>query len=281
MREDVNYSVLMSLYKKEKAEYLRLSLDSMIHQTVAPDEIVLVEDGPLTDELGAVICEYQNRYPELFHIVINRANLGLGLALNKGLEACRNELVARMDTDDSSKSDRCEKQLLYFSEHPETAVLSGQIKEFISTPGKVVGKRVVPKTDAELKAYMKRRCPFNHMAVMFKKSDVLSAGNYQDWFCNEDYYLWIRMALLGMEFANLPDTLVNVRVGEDMYSRRGGIRYFKSEAKLQGFMLKKGMISLPRYLLNVAERLVLQVLMPNRVRGWVFRKFARESNGDG
>ena len=93
------YSVLMSLYKKEHPEYLRLALDSMINQTVKPDEIVLVEDGPLTDELYAVVEEYK----DYLTIVVNKTNLGLGLALNEGLKACRNELVARMDTDDISK----------------------------------------------------------------------------------------------------------------------------------------------------------------------------------
>lgn len=266
------YSVLMSLYKKEHPEYLRLALDSMIDQTVKPDEIVLVEDGPLTDELYAVVDEYR---PYL-HIVMNEKNLGLGLALNVGLKACRNELVARMDTDDISTPDRCEKQLAYFTAHPETTILGGQIEEFIESPEKVIGKRVVPETNEELKKYMQKRCPFNHMTVMFKKSDVIKVGNYQDWYWNEDYYLWIRLALEGFKFANFPDTLVYVRVGKDMYSRRGGNKYFKSEVGIQKLMLEKGIIDKSTYIVNCAKRFIVQKMMSNSIRGWVFRKFARE-----
>lgn len=264
------YSVLMSLYKKEKPEYLRLAIDSMINQTVPPDEIVIVEDGPLTDELYAVLDEYP-----MLHRVKNETNLGLGLALNVGLKKCKNELVARMDTDDCSKPERCEKQLEFLNSNPDISVVGGQIEEFIGLPDHIVAKRIVPLKDIELKEFNKKRCPFNHVTVMFKKKDIIEAGSYQDWFWNEDYYLWIRLALAGKKFANLPDVLVLVRTGEDMYQRRGGIKYFQSEAKLQKFMLDNNIINKPRYLINISERLVLQVLMPNKLRGWIFRTFAR------
>ena len=139
-----------------------------------------------------------------------------------------------------------------------------------------MGQRVCPLTDAEIRDYMKARCALNHVAVMFRKSEVLRVGNYQDWFWNEDYFLWIRMLLGGCKFANLPDTLVNVRVGKDMYARRGGWKYFKSEASLQRYMWKHGVIGVCRYLYNVAIRFAVQVAMPNSVRGWVFRTFARK-----
>lgn len=267
------YSVLMSLYKKEKPEYLRLALESMMHQTIAPDEIILVEDGPLTDELYAVLDEYTN-----LHRVKNETNLGLGLALNRGLRECRNELVARMDTDDIAVPLRCEKQLSFMCENQDISIVGGQIEEFVENKLNIVGKRVVPLTDVGLKKYIKKRCPFNHMTVMFRKSDIIEVGNYQDWFWNEDYYLWIRLALANKKFANLPDTLVKVRTGADMYQRRGGIKYFKSEKGIQKLMLINRMIGYPRYLLNIGERLILQVLMPNRIRGIIFRIFARKNS---
>ncbi len=270
------YSVLMSLYKKEHPEYLRLALDSMINQTVKPDEIVLVEDGPLTDELYKVVQEYMENNPELLHIVVNKKNLGLGLALNVGLKACKNEYVARMDTDDIAVLNRCEKQLRFFEKHPTVTILGGQIEEFITSPDITVGKRVVPRTNKELKTFMKKRCPFNHMTVMFKKSDIIKAGNYRDWFWNEDYYLWIRLALKEFKFANLSDTLVHTRVGADMYQRRGGEKYFRSEMGIQKLMLDKKMIDFPTYLMNCGKRLIVEKLMPNRLRGWVFQRFARE-----
>ncbi len=269
------YSVLMSLYVKEKPEYLRLAIDSMLNQTVKPDEIVIVEDGPLMDSLYAVLDEYKAKFPQIVRTVKNEKNLGLGLALNVGLKDCKNELVARMDTDDISIPNRCGKQLRYFLDHPETTILGGQIEEFITNPKIAVGKRIVPETDKELKEFLKKRCPFNHMTVMFKKSDVIKAGNYQDWFWNEDYYLWIRLALEKFVFANLPDTLVHTRVGADMYQRRGGSKYFKSEIDIQKLMLQKGLINFGTFFMNCGKRLVVEKILPNKVRGWVFQKFAR------
>lgn len=270
------YSVLMSLYEKEQPEYLRAALDSVINQTVRADEIVLVEDGPLTKDLYKIVNEYKENYPDLFHIVINRDNLGLGLSLNKGLLACRNELIARMDTDDIAVPDRCEKQLKYFSSHPSVSVLGGQIAEFVISPKETTGRRIVPEKNDALKDYMKRRCPFNHVTVMLKKTDVVTVGNYQDWFLNEDYYLWIRMALEKFEFANLKDTLVYVRVGEEMYQRRGGNNYYRSEIEIQKLLLHKKIIGYSTYWMNCGKRLLVEKLFPNRLRGWVFKKFARK-----
>lgn len=265
------YSVLMSLYIKEKPEYLRLAVDSMLNQTAKPDEIVLVEDGPLTEELYAVLDEYGDKITR----IRNEKNLGLGLALNVGLRACQNELVARMDTDDISKPERCEKQLQYFEQHPETDIVGGDIAEFIGDESNIVGKRVVPQTNEEIREYMKKRCAFNHVSVMYKKASVQAAGGYQDWFWNEDYYLWIRMWLNEAVFGNTGTVLVNVRTGEEMYQRRGGKKYFKSEKGLQDYMLEHGMIGFGTYAMNVSKRFIVQEMLPNSVRGWVFRKFAR------
>ena len=269
------YSVLMSIYRKESPEFFRVAFESMVKQTVKPDEIVLVEDGPLTNELYAIIKEFKEKYPNLLHITINEKNLGLGLALNKGVRACRNELIARMDTDDISILNRCEKQLKFFSDNPSTSILGGQIEEFIVSINNVVGRRIVPKTDYELKKYIKKRCPFNHMTVMFRKSDVLAVGNYQDWYWNEDYYLWIRLALKGYKFANLSDVLVYTRVGRDMYQRRGGDKYYRSEIEIQKLMLEEKIINKSTYLTNCGKRLIIEKLLPNRLRGWVFKTFIR------
>ena len=203
-------------------------------------------------------------------------NGGLGNALRIAVDNVRHELIARMDSDDVSVPTRFAQQLRFFEEHPEADIVGGNITEFIGPETNEVGTRKVPETNDAIREYMKKRCAFNHMSVMYKKSAVLSAGGYQDWFWNEDYYLWIRMWLQGAVFGNTGTVLVNVRVGEEMYRRRGGWKYFKSEAKLQGFMLKQGMIAFPRYLLSVGQRFVLQVLLPNRLRGYVFRKFARD-----
>ena len=155
------------------------------------------------------------------------------------------------------------------------AIVGGQIAEFVVDPERIVGIRKVPLTDGEIKEYLKTRCPMNQVTVMFWRSEIMKAGGYLDWYCNEDYYLWNRMTLVGMKFANVPDILVNVRVGADMYQRRGGWKYFCSEWKLQNYMLKNRIIGLSTYLMNVAKRVIVQLLLPNRLRGWVFQKFAR------
>ena len=186
--EQQKYSVLMSLYKKENPEYLRLAIDSMLNQTVEPDEIVLVEDGPLTDELYAVL----NEYPML-HRIKNETNLGLGLALNVGLKECRNELVARMDTDDCSKPERCEKQLARFLEKPYLAIVGSYIDEFVGNPSNVISQRIVPITSEEIYNFAKKRSAFNHPAVMYSKTAVLASDGYTNLKRNQDVDLFGRM----------------------------------------------------------------------------------------
>lgn len=270
------YSVLMSVYIKEKPEYLRLALDSMFDQTVAPDEIVIVEDGPLGDELYAVLDEYSEKYGGEFVRVKNRTNSGLALSLNKGLSACKNEFVARMDTDDVSLPDRCETELKYFADNPETDIVGTAISEFAESPDKIISNRAVPCTHEEICKYMKMRCPMNHMSVMFKKSSVEKAGSYLQWHYNEDSYLWIRMFLAGCRFANIAGSYVYVRVDNDTYARRGGKAYYASEKKLFKFMRKKKMISWMQYQKAKAIRFVVQRLMTNKMRRWFYAKFARK-----
>lgn len=270
------FSVCMSVYKNDKPADVVVALDSIILQSVCPTEIVLVVDGPVPDTLNTVLNDYEGRYADLFNIIRLPQNGGLGNALRLAVENAKYELIARMDSDDISMPGRFEKQLTCFEQDPQLSIVGGTISEFIDYPDNIVGQRVCPLTDAEIREYMKARCALNHVAVMFRKSEVLRVGNYQDWFWNEDYYLWFRMLLGGCKFANLPDVLVNVRVGKDMYARRGGWKYFKSEAKLQHYMWKNGVIGFGQYIYNVAIRFAVQVAMPNSVRGWVFRTFARK-----
>lgn len=272
----MKYSVLMSVYKNERPEYLKQSIESMINQTIQPDQIVIVKDGPITDELQEVLHHYLNKYNSLIEIVNSDKNLGLGLALNLGLCHCKNELVARMDTDDISVPDRCEKQLKVFENDIDLSILGGVIAEFIDGNSSIIGKRILPTNDCEIKTYIKKRCPFNHATVMFKKSDVLKAGGYQDWFYNEDYYLWIRMLEVGCKFANLPEILVYSRVDKNMYKRRGGFKYFKSEIQLQKYMFNKGIICFTRYIYNIIVRFIVQILVPSSIRSIIYKRFLRQ-----
>jgi len=264
----------MCVYGKDNPEHFRLAVESILNQTVKPAEVVLVVDGPVPDALNAIIQHFET-LPE-FKVHRFEKNQGHGAARSKGLEICSQELVALMDADDLCAPNRFELQLNKFEENPDLDIVGGIITEFIDEPANVVGKRVVPEADEDIKAYLKSRCPMNQVTVMFKKTSVNSVGGYIDWYCDEDYYLWIRMFLAKRSFANVPEILVNVRVGKDMYQRRGGWKYFKSEAKLQWLMFNKNVISLKRCCLNIFLRLVLQVLMPNWLRGEIFKQLARE-----
>lgn len=264
----------MCVYGKDNPEWFELAVESILNQTITPSEVVLVVDGAVPTELDEIIQKYESN--SLFHVIRFEENQGHGNARRAGLAACNNDLVAIMDADDISLADRFEKQIAFFENDSEIDIVGGNIAEFIETTDNIVGYRTVPNEDSEIKTYMKNRCPMNLVTVMFKKSSVDKVGGFIDWYCEEDYYLWIRMALANMKFANVSEVLVNVRVGKEMYQRRGGWRYFESEAKLQKYMLREKVIGFFTYFLNVSKRFVVQILLPNRLRGWVFQKFARQ-----
>ncbi|MBD5585005.1 MAG: glycosyltransferase [Clostridia bacterium] len=269
------FTVLMAVYKNDRPEYFKQAVESVtLKQSIKPDEVVVVVDGPVPQELDCSIRELEELYG--LRILRLKDNKGLGVALREGILIASNDIVARMDSDDIAVPNRFELQLSYLVNNPSCDLVGGQISEFIELENNIVGKREVPCYSQDINLYLQARCPFNHMTVMFKKSSVLSAGNYIDWHYNEDYYLWIRMMEAGCEFANLPDTLVNVRVGKDMYARRGGWKYFISEKGLQDYMLKHGIIGLPKYVLNVIIRFGVQVVIPNRLRGFLFQKIFRK-----
>ncbi len=265
----------MCVYRGDNAADFATAVRSVYTaQTVKPTEIIVVVDGPIPDTLETTLAMLQDEAP--LRIIRFDENRGHAAARQAGLEAASTELVAIMDADDISEPDRFEKQLRALEREPKVSVFGGQIREFVGDPSNMVGERLVPSDNGEIKSYLKSRCPMNLVTVMYRKSDVVAVGGFIDWYCEEDYYLWVRMALAGYKFANVPDVLVNVRVGAEMYSRRGGWRYFRSEAKLQRYMLRNKLIGLPRYLYNVAGRFAVQVAIPNKVRGFVFQKLFRK-----
>jgi glycosyltransferase involved in cell wall biosynthesis len=268
------FSVSICVYKNDNPGHFKEALESVIKQTRKPDEIVLVVDGPIPESIDEVIKNYEGK--SFFKVIRLPKNVGHGNARRNGLENCSNKLIALMDADDISVPDRFEKQIKCFEQNEDISIVGGNINEFIDSIDNIVGIREVPQEDGEIKEYMKKRCPFNQMTVMFKVSDVIKAGGYKDWYNNEDYYLWIRMYQNGATFKNIKDSLVLVRVGKEMYQRRGGWNYFKSEARLQKYMFKQEIITLITFANNVFIRFIVQVLMPNKIRGLIFKKFARK-----
>lgn len=268
------FSLLMCVYKNDNPDYFDEALRSIINQTIKPDEIILVVDGPVPNSINDVISNYEKKHN--LTVIRLLQNVGHGNARRIGMENCSHELIALMDADDISVSNRFEKQLRCFEQNPNISIVGGNIKEFLGSVENIVGIRKVPQANKDIIQFMKKRCPFNQMTVMFRSSEINKAGGYKDWYHNEDYYLWIRMYMSGATFINLNDSLVLVRASKEMYARRGGWKYFASEAKLQKYMLNYKVIDKVTFLKNVMIRFIVQVLMPNSIRGFVFRKFARE-----
>ncbi len=267
-------SVLMSLYIKEKPEYARACFESLLRQTVQADEWVIVEDGPLADEMYALLDEYQENHLGLIKRIPCKKNQGLGLALRTGVPECRNELIARMDTDDIAREDRFEKQLAEFEKNPELDICGSHIIEFEGTIGNELSRRKVPIKHEDIVKYQKTRSAFNHMTVMYKKSTVLGAGNYEHCPLMEDDMLWVRMILAGAHCSNVDDYLVYARTGTAMIERRGGWAYYKKYRDGKRKIKETGFIKEIDYLKAMAPQLVVS-LMPKRLRLWFFTRLLR------
>lgn len=271
---DTKYSVLMSVYIEEKPEYLDESLKSMVHQSLTPDQIVLVKDGELTKELEYIINEYSNKFPELFTIVPLKRNIGLGKALDVGMEYCRNELVARMDTDDISLTKRCELQVEKFNENPSLSIVGTMIDEFYDHPDNIVSTRKVPTTHEEISRFIKRRSPFNHPTVMYKKSEVIRCGGYGKMRRKQDLDLFSRMINSECKAENLDQSLVLFRSNEDSFKRRQSWSYVKSYIEVQYEIWKRGHCGL-RDLIYVIGGQIFMYALPTPILKRFSNKFLR------
>ncbi|KIL35446.1 glycosyl transferase [Cohnella kolymensis] len=264
----------MSLYIKEKPEFLKQSIDSMLNQTVMPDEIVIVKDGPLTDKLNQVLEDYNRNYPELFNIVVSEKNIGLGLALNLGLYNCKNELVARMDTDDISIAERCEKQLNAFEENKELVIVGTMIDEFYNDPTEIKSSRIVPTAHHEIYEFAKRRSPFNHPTVMYKKSKVLECGGYSDLKRNQDVDLFGRMLFNGFKASNLNEVLLKFRSNDALSKRRRSWENTKSYIGTIHKFRKMGYSNFSDYVVVAIAQLAMFVC-PITIQTWLYKQYLR------
>ena len=266
--------MLFSLYYKENPFFLRCSIDSIFQQTLLPPEVILVVDGPLTEELDIVVAECMTKYPEL-KIVSLPVNQGLGKALNEGLKHCSYDLVARMDTDDIAKPDRFEKQIRVFQEHPELDVVGAWIDEFEETTSNIISTRKLPEVHDDICQFAKKRNPENHPVIMFRKQAVLAAGGYQHFPFFEDYYLWIRMLQNGAKFYNIQESLLYFRFSPAMFKRRGGLKYVTTELRFQNQLRNLEFITSSEYLYNVFIRVITR-MMPNTLRAILYKKALRK-----
>ena len=268
------YSVLMSLYHKESPNALIQSVDSMLDQSILPDEIIIMKDGPLTDDLDKALTKYEDN--PIIKLISLKENVGLGKALNIGLEYCKNNIIVRMDTDDVSEPNRCQIQLSFLNDHKDISIVGTAVSEFVDHEDNIVALKEVLEKHDDIKKQIKFRNPMNHPTVMFRKKDILAVGSYQHWHLNEDYYLWLRLMKNGYKFANLNEPFVKMRITDDTYLRRGGYKYFVAQKKMQDYMLQEKMINVFEYIYNVSIRFVARVLLPNRVRKQLYLNLLRK-----
>ncbi|WP_272356143.1 glycosyltransferase [Acinetobacter baumannii] len=270
------FSILLSLYHKEKPEYLAKCFESIWdNQSLKPSEIVLVLDGPIGEQLTTSVQEWQVKIGEKLKVVALPQNVGLGKALNEGLKQCSSDWVFRMDTDDICTSDRFEKQLAFIEQNPDVVLFSSQVMEFNQdiTDADVI--KSVPLTHDEIKKFAQKRCPFNHMTVVYKRDVILSLGGYQHHLFMEDYNLWLRVIGNNYKVANLPDVLLYARVGNGMHARRKGFQYIKSEKQLldlkKQLKLQNPVYANMLFLIRSAFR-----LLPANMLGKIYNTFLRK-----
>ncbi len=261
----MDFSVLMSVYNKERPDYFEFCCESLTRQTLLPTEVVIVNDGPLCEKLRYVISKYSSRL-NIINIVLEQ-NVGLARALNEGLKHCTHELVARMDSDDMAMPERFEKQIAFMQSNLDVAVSSGVIEEF-NEAGQVTFKRVLPLAHSEITSFAKKRSPLSHPAVIFRKSAILDVGGYPEIY-PEDYLLWVKLIQKGYRLANLPDTLLKMRTGDQFITRRG-YRFLIGELRIYRYMYQTKFITLFEYLKVISERCILR-LSPSFVKLFLYK----------
>lgn len=274
------YSVLMSVYYKEQPDWLNEAIKTMLEQTLPPDEFVIVKDGKLTKELDAVIDGYVEKHPDLFNIVALENNSGLGIALCEGIKKCKNEIVARMDSDDIALPERCQREMQCLADDPSLQVVGSSVMEFCGSVDNVLSYRKLPESNEEINKFARKRCPFAHPSVMYRKQAVLNAGNYRHYPYFEDYDLWVRMLTNGCKCKNIDDCLVYMRVNEDFYKRRGGVGYLKNVLSFKKEQYKNGFYSFKDYIISAGSHTVV-CLMPNFLRDFVYKKMLRKKAKQG
>lgn len=268
------YSVLMSVYAKEKPEWLYLAVQSVLEQTVPPSEFVIVEDGPLTDGLYEVIGHFEQLHPHLFRIVHIPENRGLGHALCEGMGECTMPIVARMDSDDISRPERMEIQLSLMKEK-SLDMVGSQVVEFIGSPDDPVAFTDLPEGHDAIVSYSKRRCPFRHPAMIFKRSKMIDAGSYSSEFLYfEDWDLFNRMLAIGCRAENVHEPLVAMRVSPDFYARRGGMVYLGHVWRFKRAQVVRGWFSVVDFVISFLPQAVV-CLMPNALRSAIYTKLLR------
>lgn len=270
----MNYSVLLTVYKNDKPEYLKKSIRSMLNQSILTDDFVIVKDGIIPHSLQSVIDKEVEGYLDIINQIQLDKNVGLGLALNEGLKNCKNDIVARMDSDDISVEKRCEIQINEFIKDPSLDIIGSSVDEFIGNESNVISRRTVPLTHEKILKFMKTRDPFNHPSVMYRKSKVLAVGGYSDLRKNQDTELWIRMMEFGCKAKNIEQSLLYFRFDEETYKRRKNWLNTKLLIKIRYQSYKRGFNTMNEFLIVASAQLLIYIL-PLRLQKRLYQKYLR------
>ena len=269
-------SVLMSVYKYDNPDFLKVALESIYEgQTKKPDEIVIVFDGELTPELYAVLEKFRENKENIVFFYPQETNQGLGEALRIGSQKCTGDYIFRMDADDISAPERFERQLAYMQENPDIDVLGTNIAEFEGTPSGEMRLRVCPEKQDDIIRMGKRRNPMNHVSVCIKRSALEKSGGYETLMLLEDYYLWIKMIACGCRLENMNEALVYVRVGNGFICNRSSKLRIVGWKKIQKFMLKHKMINVLEAAINMLY-IVGFVYCPVSLKKLLYSKLLRK-----
>lgn len=274
----IKFSVVMGVYYKDKPEFVKRAIESLLEQTYLPSEIILIEDGKLTAELYETINKMKKN--ELLKVFSLPENQGVATAINFGVKKAQYDYIARMDADDVCMKDRFEKQFKYLEKYPKVDIIGGQICEYDSKLENKIAIRKVPNEDKEIKKRCKFKSPINNTTVIFKKSIFEILNGYDESYkVMEDYEFYIRAVEQGFYFHNLEDILVNVRTDREMYLRRGGREYIKYIIKIEKTLLEKKLINKFIYFYNVIIRSIV-CFLPNFFRKNFYTLFLRKNIGN-
>ena len=266
----MKFSLLLSVYQGDEKDWLKLAFQSITNQTHLPDEIILVEDGKIPRDLKEIIRTFEKNKKKIpLKVISLKQNQGLATALNKGIAACKYEWIARFDADDINLPDRFQKQVDFLRKNPNLDLLGGHSLEFFKISQTSFRVKKIPYNSLDVRAFAKKRNPFNHMTVFYKKSAVLKAGGYEDYPAMEDYHLWVKMLLLNFRLVNLPENFVLQRANQKMFARRRGLKYLKTEWRLHSFFLKSNFINLLEFIRNIILRSAVR-LIPAFLLQWAY-----------
>ncbi len=274
MGEKDKYTVIMSVYSKVNPEDLKLSIYSILNQTYKTNEFILIKDGMLTEKQNDIIKTILEENKELFKVIELEENMGPGFAYQKGLEVCSNKWAAIMDSDDFADKTKFEKQMLYLSNHEDIDVIGTNAIEFKDNICNIVSKRIMPETNENIIEFAHGRCPIIQPTAIFKVDSVIKAGNYQNMPIAEDYDLYIRMIKSGCKFYTYPEILYYVRVNDNFFKRRGGIKYLKIILNVKYKHYKDGFFTTSQFLKTFVASFTV-ALMPNFFRIFIYKKFLR------